>query len=250
MQGDADTDLSEYPSGAFDAVILSNTIQATERPRVVLDHLLRIGRRTAVSLPNFGYWKIRLSLLASGRMPRTRNLDYSWFDTPNIHLCTLSDFLDLTKVCGATVVEAHALNEKGETRPMQRARAIFQNGRCQSAGAGRNFSAEKILNHFQGARLFDGRHFLEGLRPRSHRIETGGARAGRNRLWSHRGIKRLGHFHHMHTAYAGEKALAEFFPTRAGADQRLGVQGRRIKGAVPEYRFKQYIAQKRVQLAA
>ena len=118
MQGDADTDLSEYPSGAFDAVILSNTIQATERPRLVLEHLLRIGRRTAVSLPNFGYWKVRLTLLATGRMPRTRNLDYSWFDTPNIHLCTLSDFLDMTRLCGASVVEAHALNEKGETRVM------------------------------------------------------------------------------------------------------------------------------------
>ena len=118
MQGDADTDLNEYPSGAFDAVILSNTIQATERPRVVLEHLLRIGRRTAVSLPNFGYWKVRGSLLVSGRMPRTRNLDYSWFDTPNIHLCTLADFMDLTRLCGATVVEAYALNEKGETRPM------------------------------------------------------------------------------------------------------------------------------------
>ena len=119
MQGDADTDLTEYPSGAFDAVILSNTIQATEKPRVVLDHLLRIGRRTAVSLPNFGYWKVRASLMMSGRMPRTKNLDYSWFDTPNIHLCTLADFLDLTRVCGAAVVEAHALNEKGETRRMQ-----------------------------------------------------------------------------------------------------------------------------------
>jgi methionine biosynthesis protein MetW len=119
MQGDADTDLSEYPSGAFDAVILSNTIQATEKPRFVLDHLLRIGRRTAVSLPNFGYWKVRAALVATGHMPRTRNLDYSWFDTPNIHLCTLSDFLDLTRICGATVVEAHALNEKGETRRMQ-----------------------------------------------------------------------------------------------------------------------------------
>ncbi len=116
MQGDADTDLNEYPSGAFDAVILSNTIQATEKPRVVLDHLLRIGRRTAVSLPNFGYWKVRAALAATGRMPRTKNLDYSWFDTPNIHLCTLSDFLDLTQICGAKVVEAHALNERGETR--------------------------------------------------------------------------------------------------------------------------------------
>ena len=119
MQGDADTDLNEYPSGAFDAVILSNTIQATERPRTVLEHLLRIGRRTAVSLPNFGYWKVRASLVWNGRMPRTRNLDYSWFDTPNIHLCTLSDFLDLTRICGAVVTEAHALDENGETRPMK-----------------------------------------------------------------------------------------------------------------------------------
>src|SRR6185312_9056667 len=119
VQGDADTDLVDYPAQVFDAVILSNTIQATEKPRVVLEHLLRIGRRTAVSLPNFGYWKIRAALLSTGRMPRTRNLDYSWFDTPNIHLCTLADFLDLTKVCGAAVVEAHALNENGETRPMR-----------------------------------------------------------------------------------------------------------------------------------
>ena len=119
MQGDADTDLVEYPSSAFDAVILSNTIQATERPRTVLEHLLRIGRRTAVSLPNFGYWKVRASLVWNGRMPRTRNLDYSWFDTPNIHLCTLSDFLDLTRLCGAVVTEAHALDENGETRPMK-----------------------------------------------------------------------------------------------------------------------------------
>ena len=119
MQGDADADLVEYPSGAFDAVILSNTIQATEKPRAVLEHLLRIGRRTAVSLPNFGYWKVRASLVTHGRMPRTRNLDYSWFDTPNIHLCTLSDFLDLTKLCGAVVTEAHALDENGETRPMK-----------------------------------------------------------------------------------------------------------------------------------
>ena len=119
VQGDADTDLADYPASVFDAVILSQTIQATEKPRVVLDHLLRIGRRTAVSLPNFGYWKVRLSLLIGGRMPRTRALDYHWFDTPNIHLCTLADFIDLTKVCGAETVEAHALRQDGATAPMQ-----------------------------------------------------------------------------------------------------------------------------------
>jgi len=118
VQGDADTDLVDYPAQVFDAVILSQTIQATEKPRVVLDHLLRIGRRVAISLPNFGYWKVRLSLLTGGRMPRTNTLDYSWWATPNIHLCTLADFVDLTRECGATIVEAHALNDNGTTAKM------------------------------------------------------------------------------------------------------------------------------------
>jgi methionine biosynthesis protein MetW len=119
VQGDADTDLVDYPAQVFDAVILSQTIQATERPRDVMEHLLRIGRRVAISLPNFGYWKVRLSLLAGGRMPRTQTLDYSWWATPNIHLCTLADFVDLAKDCGATIVEAYALNEDGGTRKVE-----------------------------------------------------------------------------------------------------------------------------------
>ena len=118
VQGDADTDLVDYPAQVFDAVILSQTIQATEKPRVVMEHLLRIGRRVAISLPNFGYWKVRLSLLGGGRMPRTRALDYSWWATPNIHLCTLADFVDLTRECGAAIVEAHALNDNGRTARM------------------------------------------------------------------------------------------------------------------------------------
>ena len=118
VQGDADTDLLDYPAQVFDAVILSQTIQATEKPRVVMEHLLRIGRRVAISLPNFGYWKVRLSLLAGGRMPRTHALDHSWWATPNIHLCTLADFVDLARDCGATIVEAHALNDNGQTAPM------------------------------------------------------------------------------------------------------------------------------------
>jgi methionine biosynthesis protein MetW len=118
VQGDADTDLVDYPAQVFDAVILSQTIQATEKPRVVMEHLLRIGRRVAISLPNFGYWKVRLSLLTGGRMPRTHTLDYSWWATPNIHLCTLADFVDLTRECGASIVEAYALNDNGQTARM------------------------------------------------------------------------------------------------------------------------------------
>jgi methionine biosynthesis protein MetW len=118
VQGDADTDLLDYPAQVFDAVILSQTIQATEKPRVVMEHLLRIGRRVAISLPNFGYWKVRLSLLTGGRMPRTHTLDYSWWATPNIHLCTLADFVDLTRECGASIVEAYGLNDNGQTARM------------------------------------------------------------------------------------------------------------------------------------
>ena len=117
MQGDADTDLVEYPAQVFDFVILSQTIQATEKPRAVLEHLLRIGRHAAISLPNFGYWRLRLSLLMGGRMPRTRALDYNWYDTPNIHLCTIADFVALTREAGATIEKAIALNSAGRATP-------------------------------------------------------------------------------------------------------------------------------------
>ncbi|HEY0281537.1 MAG TPA: methionine biosynthesis protein MetW [Rhizomicrobium sp.] len=119
IQGDADTDLVEYPSHVFDFVILSQTIQATRNPKSVLGHLLRIGRRTAVSLPNFGHWRVRLSLLARGRMPRTKALGYEWYDTPNIHLCTIADFAALAEEAGADIEHALSLNESGRTRPMQ-----------------------------------------------------------------------------------------------------------------------------------
>ena len=119
IQGDADTDLVEYPSQVFDFVILSQTIQATRNPKGVLGHLLRIGKHTAVSLPNFGHWRVRLSLLARGRMPRTRALGYEWYDTPNIHLCTIADFAVLVREAGAVIEHAVALSEKGRTRPMR-----------------------------------------------------------------------------------------------------------------------------------
>jgi methionine biosynthesis protein MetW len=120
VQGDADTDLVEYPRQVFDFVILSQTIQATEKPAQVLEHLLRIGRQAAVSLPNFGHWRVRLSLLFGGRMPRTRALDYHWYDTPNIHLCTVADFVDLARRNGAVIDRALALKGDGvagEMRP-------------------------------------------------------------------------------------------------------------------------------------
>ena len=114
VQGDADTDLAEYPAGVFDAVILSQTIQATEKPERVLTDMLRIGRRVAVSLPNFGYWKVRLSLALLGRMPRTRTLDYNWYDTPNIHLCSIDDFRALCRTMGVRIERAIVLDRNSK----------------------------------------------------------------------------------------------------------------------------------------
>ncbi|HEY2836748.1 MAG TPA: methionine biosynthesis protein MetW [Rhizomicrobium sp.] len=120
VQGDADTDLGEYPGQVFDFVILSQTIQATEKPSYVLEQMLRIGRHVAISLPNFGHWRVRLSLLFAGRMPRTQALDYSWYDTPNIHLCTLADFVDLARKHGAVIERTLSLEGEqvsGDVRP-------------------------------------------------------------------------------------------------------------------------------------
>jgi len=114
IQGDADRDLGAYPDDAFDYVILSQTLQATQRPRVVLEHLLRIGHRAVVSFPNFGHVRVRLGLLFRGRMPVSENMPYSWYDTPNIHYCTIGDFLDLCAELNARVEKAVALDAKGD----------------------------------------------------------------------------------------------------------------------------------------
>jgi methionine biosynthesis protein MetW len=113
IQGDADTDLVYYPDLAFDYAILSQTIQATYSPRDVLKQLLRIGRRVVVSFPNFGHWRVRTQLLFGGKMPRTDNLPDSWYDTPNIHLCTIKDFVALCRDMGVKIERAVALNAYG-----------------------------------------------------------------------------------------------------------------------------------------
>ena len=114
IQGDADNDLADYPDDAFDYTILSLTIQATHRPRTVLENLLRIGRRAIVSFPNFGHWKCRTALLWNGRMPITENLPESWYETPNAHLCTIRDFADLVKAANAEVEDAFSFNARGK----------------------------------------------------------------------------------------------------------------------------------------
>ena len=113
IQGDADTDLVHYPDLAFDYAILSQTIQATYAPHDVLNQLLRIGKRAVVSFPNFGHWQVRTQLMFGGQMPQTDNLPDRWYETPNIHLCTIKDFLGLCKDIGAKVERAVALNAYG-----------------------------------------------------------------------------------------------------------------------------------------
>jgi methionine biosynthesis protein MetW len=110
VQGNADTDLRDYPDSAFDYVILSQTLQATRAPREVLTQMLRVGKRAIVSFPNFAHWQVRLRLVFGGRMPNTPSLPYKWYDTPNIHLCSIDDFRALCGEMGVTIERAIVLD--------------------------------------------------------------------------------------------------------------------------------------------
>jgi len=116
IQGDADSDLAGYPEASFDYAILSQTLQTTRRPDMVLDHLLRIGRRAFVSFPNFAHWRGRTSLMWGGRMPVTRLLPEQWYDTPNIHHVTIDDFRAFVKERGITVEGAWFLSGDKRTK--------------------------------------------------------------------------------------------------------------------------------------
>ena len=118
IQGDADTDLSDYPDDHFDYVILSQTLQTVGEPKTVLDEMLRIGKTSIVSLPNFGCIQNRLQILLKGRMPMTKHLPYEWFNTPNIHFCTIRDFLELCKKINGTVERTVAFTASGIRIPI------------------------------------------------------------------------------------------------------------------------------------
>ena len=105
VQGDADRGLEDVDDDEVDVVILSETIQALRRPQLALNEMSRVARRGVVSLPNFGYWRLRLDLLTKGRMPSSQELPHAWHSTPNIHLCTLTDFEALVAECGLRIVE-------------------------------------------------------------------------------------------------------------------------------------------------
>ncbi len=127
VQGDADTDLEEWPDAAFDVAILSNTLQAMKRPAEILDSLLRVADRAIVSFPNFGHWRVRAALGLGGRMPVTATLPVSWHETANIHLCTIDDFRDLVAERGLRIERASYFSQG---RP---ASALLANLRAEQA---------------------------------------------------------------------------------------------------------------------
>lgn len=133
VQGDADRDLDHFPARAFDYAVLSQTLQATRDPRRVLTELLRIAERAVVSFPNFGHWRVRWTLLTTGRMPVTRGLPEPWWATPNIHLCTLRDFTELCRELDLRIESA----------------AVFSGGKpartVDPVGAAENWRAEQAL---------------------------------------------------------------------------------------------------------
>ena len=132
VQGDADHDLADFPNQSFDYAVLTQTLQAVRRPREVLSELLRIGERAIVSLPNFAHWKMRLELLTRGRMPMTSALPRAWWETDNIHLCTLRDFTILCEELGLRIEASMALAAGQVARPIDPHRAI-ENWRAESA---------------------------------------------------------------------------------------------------------------------
>ena len=112
IEGNAENELGQFPDKSFDFVILSQTLQAFYNPVTVLKHLLRIGKASIVSIPNFGHWKVRTSLFFNGRMPETKSFPYKWYNTPNLHMCTLIDFYELCKKNNIDMKKIIGINNK------------------------------------------------------------------------------------------------------------------------------------------
>jgi methionine biosynthesis protein MetW len=112
IEGNAENDLKQFPNHSFDYVILSQTLQAFLNPEKVITELLRIGKKAIVTIPNFGHWKVRLELLTKGTMPVTENLPNEWYNTPNLHMCTIKDFFNFCEKRNIIVFKSFALNKE------------------------------------------------------------------------------------------------------------------------------------------
>ncbi len=112
IEGNAEFDLKQFPNNSFDYVVLGQTLQAFINPKAVIKELLRVGKKAIVTIPNFGHWKVRLSLLTHGTMPITKSLPNEWYNTPNIHMCTIKDFVRFSKVINFKIFKSLALINK------------------------------------------------------------------------------------------------------------------------------------------
>ena len=112
LEGNAELDLKQFPNKSFDYVVLGQTLQAFINPEIVINELLRVGKKAIVTIPNFGHWKVRINLLIKGTMPITKSLPNSWYNTPNIHMCTIKDFVKFSKIINFKIFKSLALINK------------------------------------------------------------------------------------------------------------------------------------------
>ena len=112
IEGNAEFDLKQFPNKSFDYVVLGQTLQAFINPEIVIGELLRVGKKAIVTVPNFGHWKVRLNLLIKGTMPVTKTLPNQWYNTPNIHMCTIKDFFKFSKIMNFRIFKSLALINK------------------------------------------------------------------------------------------------------------------------------------------
>ena len=112
IEGNAEFDLKQFPNDSFDYVILGQTLQAFVNPELVIKELLRVGKKAIVTIPNFGHWKVRLNLLIKGTMPITNSLPHKWYNTPNIHMCTIKDFVKFSEIIGFKIFKSLSLKNK------------------------------------------------------------------------------------------------------------------------------------------
>ena len=112
IEGNAEFDLKQFPNNSFDYVLLGQTLQAFINPEIVIKELLRVGKKAIVTIPNFGHWKVRLNLLCQGTMPVTKTLPNKWYNTPNLHMCTIKDFVEFSKIIDFKIYKSLALINK------------------------------------------------------------------------------------------------------------------------------------------
>ena len=112
IEGNAEFDLKQFPINSFDYVVLGQTLQAFINPEIVIKELLRVGKKAIVTIPNFGHWRVRLNLLIKGTMPITNSLPHNWYNTPNIHMCTIKDFVKFSEIIGFKIYKSLALKNK------------------------------------------------------------------------------------------------------------------------------------------